>query len=143
MNQQSQAVDSANRIHTVMWHRDSLISSAPDGVWDPQESSYFHYFRDNLGNWHLNLEQPIAAQHYHEDALTIFEGLHDHYGIAETSDLLGLATDINGDFLESAAWYRQAIERFPAAAGTRSRWSDRPSSRSAGCGTSHSPAGCR
>ena len=49
MNQQSQAVDSADHIHTLMWHRDSAKTASPDGVWDPQESSYFQYWRDDLG----------------------------------------------------------------------------------------------
>ena len=62
MNQQTQAVDSAGRIHTVMWHRDSAKTAAPDGVWDPQESSYFHYFRDNLGNWHQSEIPGVVGQ---------------------------------------------------------------------------------
>ncbi len=51
MNQQGQAVDHANRIHSIGWHRDPAKPNT-GGVWRPDESSYFHNWRDDLGNWH-------------------------------------------------------------------------------------------
>jgi len=54
MNQQGQAVDNSSRLHAIMWHRDSAKTPTLNNVWEPQESSYFHYWRDGLGNWHQN-----------------------------------------------------------------------------------------
>ncbi|WP_428939737.1 BNR-4 repeat-containing protein [Fontivita pretiosa] len=54
MNQQGQAVDNSARFHAIMWHRDSAKPPTFNNVWEPQESSYFHYWRDGVGNWHQN-----------------------------------------------------------------------------------------
>jgi len=51
MNTQGQAVDSAGRIHALMWHRDSGKPQAAGEVWDTVGSSYFHYWRDDSGTW--------------------------------------------------------------------------------------------
>lgn len=54
MNQQGQNVDNANQIHSVGWHRDSAKdpSTSTATPWEPQESSYYHNWRDDAGNWH-------------------------------------------------------------------------------------------
>ncbi|MFT3789365.1 MAG: BNR-4 repeat-containing protein [Tepidisphaeraceae bacterium] len=54
MNQQGQGVDHQNQIHSIGWHRDSAKdpSTSTSTPWEPQESSYFHNWRDSLGNWH-------------------------------------------------------------------------------------------
>jgi serine/threonine protein kinase/DNA-binding CsgD family transcriptional regulator len=67
---------------------------------------------NRLGNWYLNVEQPHEALRYHQEALATFEGLHDHSGIAETLDLLGMVGSLSGDLLQSAAYYEQAIVLF-------------------------------
>ncbi len=54
MNQQAQNVDSDGKIHTLMWHLDTAKAPTCTGNWDPNISSYFHYWRDDLGNWHRN-----------------------------------------------------------------------------------------
>lgn len=52
MNTQAQAVDSKGRIHTVMWHLDPAKADPSDHrTWQPDHSSYFHYWRDADGKW--------------------------------------------------------------------------------------------
>lgn len=56
MNTQAQAVDSKDRIHTVMWHlTDASIKSAksePNPVWGAEDARrYHHYWRDETGAW--------------------------------------------------------------------------------------------
>jgi len=67
---------------------------------------------NRVGNWHLNVEQPHEALRYHQDALAIFQRLHDSPGIAETLDLLGMASYLGGDLLGGTAYYRQAAALF-------------------------------
>jgi DNA-binding CsgD family transcriptional regulator len=64
---------------------------------------------NRLGNWHLNVEQPHEALRYHQEALATFQELNDRLGKAETLDLLGMASLLGGDLLQSAAYYEQAI----------------------------------
>ncbi len=52
MNTQGQDVDASGRIHSLMYHRDTAKSSATVSTFTPSVSSYFHYCRDGLGNWH-------------------------------------------------------------------------------------------
>jgi hypothetical protein len=58
MNQQTQAVSgnsaATERFHAIMWHRDQAKTTSLSGVYVPTESSYFHYWRDSLGNFHRN-----------------------------------------------------------------------------------------
>src|SRR3989440_9276812 len=68
---------------------------------------------NRLGNWHLNVEQPLEALRYHQEALTLFQQAHDQYGLAETYDLLGMSGFIGGDLVEGAANYQQALALFP------------------------------
>ncbi|MGH2583869.1 MAG: ATP-binding protein, partial [Dehalococcoidia bacterium] len=67
---------------------------------------------NRLGNWHLNVEQPVEGQRYHEDALAIFQDLNDRRGIAETLDLLGLMNTMCGDLRKSEAYYQEANALF-------------------------------
>jgi tetratricopeptide (TPR) repeat protein len=67
---------------------------------------------NRLGNWHLNAEQPSEALRCHQEALVMFGGLHDRHGLAETLDLLGIASYLNGDLIQSALYYEQAIAHF-------------------------------
>ena len=52
MNTQGQEVDASGRIHALMYHRDTAKSSSLVSTFTPGVSSYFHYWRDGLGNWH-------------------------------------------------------------------------------------------
>jgi DNA-binding CsgD family transcriptional regulator len=64
---------------------------------------------NRLGNWHLNVEQPHEALHCHQEALATFHALSDMRGKASTLDLLGMASLLSGDLVQSAAYYEQAI----------------------------------
>src|SRR5260370_17561932 len=67
---------------------------------------------NRLGNWHLNIEQPREALHYHQEALTLFQQAHDSQGIAQTCDLLGMTNCLGGDLLQASAYYQQAVALF-------------------------------
>ena len=67
---------------------------------------------NRMGNWHLNIEQPLEALRYHREALTVFQELHDHHGIAETFDLLGMTSYLGGDLVQGTAYYEQAMTLF-------------------------------
>jgi len=64
---------------------------------------------NRMGNWHLNLEQPLEALRYQRQALTIFQQLSDQHGIAQTLDLLGMTSYLGGDLVQGTAYYKQAI----------------------------------
>ncbi len=67
---------------------------------------------NRIGNWHLNVEQPHEALRYHQDALSVFQQLHDAHDIAETLDLLGMASYLGGDLIEGTAYLQQAVALF-------------------------------
>jgi len=67
------------------------------------------YSLNRMGNWHLNLEQPLEALRYQRQALTIFQQLSDQHGIAQTLDLLGMTSYLGGDLVQGTAYYKQAI----------------------------------
>jgi DNA-binding CsgD family transcriptional regulator len=63
-----------------------------------------------MGNWHLNhADEPLRALRYHQEALAIFQGLHDQRGMAQTFDLLGMAAYIAGKLRDSARYLQQAV----------------------------------
>jgi predicted ATPase len=64
---------------------------------------------NRLGNWFLNVEQPHEALRYHHEALAMFQELNDRRGEASTLDLMGMASLLGGDLLQSAGYYEQAI----------------------------------
>jgi DNA-binding NarL/FixJ family response regulator len=64
---------------------------------------------NRLGNWHLNSERPQQAMGCHREALAIVQGIDDPRSLAGTLDLLGLATYLSGDLVESAARYDQVV----------------------------------
>ena len=65
---------------------------------------------NRLGNWHLNVERPREAARCHDQALSIFEFMRDDEGMAETLDLLGMASIIGGDLARGVQYYQQAID---------------------------------
>lgn len=67
---------------------------------------------NRLGNWHLNVDQPREGIRHHQEALAIFYQIDDRRGLAETFDLLGMASTISGDLAQSALYYQQAVARF-------------------------------
>jgi predicted ATPase/DNA-binding CsgD family transcriptional regulator len=67
---------------------------------------------NRIGNWHLNVEQPLEALQYHQQALAIFQKLQNTPGIAETLDLLGMTGYMGGDLVQGTLYYQQAIALF-------------------------------
>jgi DNA-binding CsgD family transcriptional regulator/tetratricopeptide (TPR) repeat protein len=67
---------------------------------------------NRVGNWYVNVEQPVEALRHHREALDIFEELRDRSGQAETLDLLGMTSFLSGDLIEGSAYYQQAIQLF-------------------------------
>ncbi len=67
---------------------------------------------NRLGNWHANGEQPLEALRCHQEALTVFQEVQDQHGVAETLDLLGVASYLSGDLVQSVAYYWQVVTLF-------------------------------
>jgi DNA-binding CsgD family transcriptional regulator len=67
---------------------------------------------NRVGNWHLNVEQPVEAVRDHEEALRTFERLDDVGGIAETVDLLGMTWYLGADMRRSRAYYERSLLLF-------------------------------
>ena len=84
-----------------------------------QDDAKIGYSLNRLGNWKINTGIPKSALDAHQQALHIFEQLSDLAGLAETLDLLGLASYLTADFVASASSFRQAIEIFREAGDNR------------------------
>jgi DNA-binding CsgD family transcriptional regulator len=82
---------------------------------DPQRLAHS---LNRLGNWYVNMEQPRRGQNLHQQALAIFEQFDDRRNIADTQDLLGVSTYLQGNrsgaithFEQADAIYRELNER--------------------------------
>lgn len=67
---------------------------------------------NRVGNWHLNVEQPLDALRHHREALAILQESGNRRAIAETLDLLGMTSYLGGDLVRGTEYYRQALELF-------------------------------
>lgn len=67
---------------------------------------------NRLGNWHLNLDRPLEALAHHQEALGIFQRANDDRGLAETLDLLGMASYVSGDLFQGTANFERAVALF-------------------------------
>jgi DNA-binding NarL/FixJ family response regulator len=65
---------------------------------------------NRVANWRLNIDEPLTAKIYHGEALAIFEEASDSRGVAETLDLLCMASILSGDLVGSAEYGQRAIE---------------------------------
>ncbi|HKV59962.1 MAG TPA: tetratricopeptide repeat protein, partial [Ktedonobacteraceae bacterium] len=70
---------------------------------------------NRVGNWHMNLEEPLEGQRHHQEALSIFQASSDQHGLAETLDFLGVASLMSGDLIASANYYEKAIALWRAS----------------------------
>jgi|SRR5579885_830834 DNA-binding CsgD family transcriptional regulator/tetratricopeptide (TPR) repeat protein len=70
---------------------------------------------NRVGNWHMNLEEPLEGQRHHEEALSIFQASSDQHGLAETLDFLGVASLMSGELIASANYYEKAIALWRAS----------------------------
>ena len=64
---------------------------------------------NRFGNWLVNTGRAEDGLQAHQEALAIFEALHDPQGTAETFDLLGMANGIYGDTVQAVEQYEHAI----------------------------------
>ncbi len=67
---------------------------------------------NRVGNWLVNTGRAEDGLHAHQEALAMFEALHDTQGMAETIDLLGMANGIYGDMVNAVEQYERAIALF-------------------------------
>jgi len=64
---------------------------------------------NRVGNWLVNTGRAEEGLRAHQEALALFEMLHDTQGMAETFDLLGMANGIYGDTVKALEQYDRAI----------------------------------
>jgi DNA-binding CsgD family transcriptional regulator len=64
---------------------------------------------NQVGNWHVNQDDPDLALPLHREALTRFEAHSDREGLAGTLDLLGVAASIGCDWQASVGYWERAI----------------------------------
>jgi DNA-binding CsgD family transcriptional regulator len=67
---------------------------------------------NRVGNWHVNLEEPLSGLPHHEEALTIFEHLGDRSGVAETVDLIAMTYHVAGAERAAASYYERSVSLF-------------------------------
>jgi DNA-binding CsgD family transcriptional regulator len=67
---------------------------------------------NRVGNWHVNLEEPLAGLPHHREALAIFERLADTGGLAETVDLIAMAHHVAGEQRAAASYYERSVALF-------------------------------
>ncbi|MBN1400188.1 MAG: AAA family ATPase [Anaerolineae bacterium] len=65
-----------------------------------------------MGNWYANDESPKRAGECHQEALNILQDLGDQWELANTLDLLGIASFLAGDLGASTGHYDRAIALF-------------------------------
>ena len=63
---------------------------------------------NRLGNWHLNQDEPAEAARDHQEARAIFAGIGDDAGLAESFELLGLASHFAADQVQAETYLGQA-----------------------------------
>jgi DNA-binding CsgD family transcriptional regulator/tetratricopeptide (TPR) repeat protein len=69
---------------------------------------------NRIGNWYVNREDPHAGIPYHNEALGMFERADDRRGVAETVDLLAMASHIAGAQDTAVQLWERAIPLFTA-----------------------------
>jgi DNA-binding CsgD family transcriptional regulator len=74
---------------------------------------------NRIGNWCLNMGQPLRALACHREAYQLFEAQADTEGLATTNDLLGITHLVGGDFVLGAGHYAQAIAGFRTCGHSR------------------------
>ncbi|MEP7358005.1 MAG: AAA family ATPase, partial [Anaerolineales bacterium] len=70
---------------------------------------------NRLGNQLLNLGSPEQALELHHEARSIFEAAHEQLGLAQTYDLIGMASFLRGDLAGGTEYYRRAVALFREA----------------------------
>ncbi|MDE3089530.1 MAG: AAA family ATPase [Chloroflexota bacterium] len=74
--------------------------------------SIFAHSLNRVGNWYVNVDKPLEGLQYHRGAKDVFEKMRDRRGLAETLDLMGLASYYSADLIQGTTYYEQAIALF-------------------------------
>jgi DNA-binding CsgD family transcriptional regulator/tetratricopeptide (TPR) repeat protein len=74
---------------------------------------------NRVGNWQMNLDQPRAARHAHQEALEIFSALGDERAVAETLVAIGVCGHLAGELPQATAAFQRAIALFTAEGDRR------------------------
>ncbi len=69
---------------------------------------------NRVGNWYVNSDEPQRALAYHTEALQMFEARGNARGVAETRDLLSMASWIGADYLGAEQHTEAALTLFDA-----------------------------
>lgn len=69
---------------------------------------------NRLGNWHLNVDEPLTAKTCHREALAIFEAADDKQGVARTLDLLCMTSVLSNDLSAGVTYGKRAAEMLRA-----------------------------
>jgi DNA-binding NarL/FixJ family response regulator len=92
---------------TGAYFRDALELARAIG-----DASLVAHSLNRIGNWHLNLGEPLPALRHQREALSTFERLDDGRGVAETLGLLAMTSYLGGDLLTGADYCQRAIAAF-------------------------------
>jgi DNA-binding NarL/FixJ family response regulator len=76
-----------------------------------EDAAILGHTLNRVGNWYVNIEQTRLGASYHHEALALFEELGDRRGIAQTLDLLAMASTQLGD-PQSTQYYERAVALF-------------------------------
>ncbi len=71
---------------------------------------------NRIGNWNVNIDRPGEGLRHHQEALDAFQKLDDRSGLAETLDLMGMASYLSGDLIQGVAHYKRAVPLFEGLA---------------------------
>ena len=64
---------------------------------------------NRLGNWYVNAESTTKALRHHQEALDIFQEIHDSDGIARSFDFIALDYFMIGDLGRALQYYEKAV----------------------------------
>lgn len=67
---------------------------------------------NRMGNYYTNMEETQLSLEHHQQALEIFRAVGDEAGIAETYDLLGMASALGCNLIAAKSYLEEAIRNF-------------------------------
>jgi len=77
-----------------------------------QDAARIAHSLNRVGNWYVNNDEPQRAVSYHAKARSMFEALRDARGVAETRDLLSMASWIGADYRAAEQHANAALRLF-------------------------------
>jgi autotransporter-associated beta strand protein len=86
MNQQTQASDIEGNFHAIDYSLDPSKAPAPSGTWDPVHCTYYHYWRDSLGDWHRDKIPGSISTIYSTRPKIYFDGAENAIAVYGTNN---------------------------------------------------------